>query len=922
MFYSLKDMFSTKINLKKEVLFILLICFSFNFYSQTGIKGIITDEHKVPLEMVSVALLSPKDSIFLSYTTTDEKGFFHLKNIPKDSILLQINLLGFKTFSKKLIYKKQLIDLKTIILKEDVSSLDEVIITAVVPVQIKKDTVSFNANYFKVNHDDNIEKLLYKLPGIELEDGKVIAQGTTVTKIFVDGKEFFGGDPSIVLKNLPADAIAKIEVIDKKSDEAELTGVNDGNKEIVINFTLKKTKKNRGFGKVAGGIGLDNRYFSNLNYNQFNSKSQLSFIGKFNNINITGSNIQGFLKNADGISDDSDDNGEDDFIKPQKSLSGFLKTVVAGTHYGKEIKKKESFNIDYFYNLSENNGVSDTKRVFFSNKNNFNYTSENSYLNTSDNHNLNFNYNNKSSKTNSLRINGKFYSDTRTSHLNREGFFFNELEELVTTNNNVSFNNNLKKYGNLNLNYYQKLPKKGRSFGTGFNVVINNFLKYSDQNTFITRNINNNNPSNINFEILRDQNINTANIFLRFKYTEPLGGNHYLNIEGSSQTLSGKEKTDQNRKTIKTTIEKDFIAYNYKYSENSFKTKFSHNYNKSTINISTGLEFQTLNRSFGEVDKQQFKREELYVNPYFFFQLKPKRGKKIRFIYRKLIRAPRANQTNPFYNDLNPYVIFTGNPDLKTEKTHSLLAIANVHDFNSSLSFNGRFQYLISSDAIIRNVSIDDNYIRTISYQNSGNKTRFNALTNFTKKVNNLGIRLSIKNKFSYNSVNSVVNFELNNVISQDYLVSFLIQNNRKKNVDLKAGATYRLNNTSFSIENDLNRKFTSQKYFGMVDFDVSKRLNINTQLDYIVYTDNNFLIKQEIPIWNAAMSYSVSKNNNIVKLVLIDLLNKNVDVFRRSTLNFFEETNLQSLGRYVVLSYTYKLNTVKRKQSKKKGRN
>ncbi|MCL7754616.1 outer membrane beta-barrel protein [Polaribacter sp. Z022] len=912
-------MFSSKKYSKNFRLFILLFCVSLNFYSQSGIKGFVTDEKKVPLEMVSVALISPKDNTFLSYTTTDEKGFFRLNNIPKDTIILQLNLLGFKTFSKKIIYKNQLLDLKNIVLKEDIGLLDEVVITAVVPVQIKKDTVSFNANSFKINHDDNIEGLLNKLPGIEIEEGKVIAQGTTVTKIFVDGKEFFGGDPSIVLKNLSADVVAKIEVIDKKSDEAELTGVNDGNKEIVINFTLKKSKKNRGFGKVAGGLGLDNRYFSNLNYNQFNTKAQLSVIGKFNNINVTGSNIQGFLKNADGISDDSDDNGEDDFIKQQKNLNGYLKTVVAGIHYGKELKKKESFNVDYFYNLSENNGVSDTKRVFFSNSNNFNYSSENSYLNISDNHNLNFNYNNKSSKTKSLRIKGRFYSDLRTSLLNRGGSFFNELDELVTTNDNISSNKNLKKFGNLNVNYYQRLPKQGRSFSTVFITTINNYNKDSDQDIFITRNINNTNTSNTSYDIYRNQNINSANIFLRIKYTEPLGGNHYFNTEASSQTLSGKENTNQNRKTVKTTTEEDFIAYNYKYSENSFKTKFYHSYNKSTLNVSTGLEFQTLNRSFGEVNKHQFKREELYANPYFFFQYKPKRGKKYRFTYRKLIRAPRASQTNPFYNDINPYAIFTGNPDLKTEKTHSFLAIANVHDFNSSLSFNGRLQYLISSDAIIRNVSIDNNYIRTISYQNNGNRTRFNALANFSKKVNSLGIRLSLKNRFSYNSVNSVVNYELNNVVSQDYLVNFLIQNNRKRRVDLKAGATYKINNTSFSIENDLNRKFTSQKYFGMVDFDVTKRFNVNTQLDYIVYTDNNFSIKQEIPIWNAAMSYSLSKNNNILKLVLIDLLDKNVDVFRRSTLNYFEETNLQSLGRYVVLSYTYKLNTGKRKRKKKK---
>ena len=912
-------MFLTNKKVKILTLYMLLFCFYGNLHSQSsGIKGIVVDEAKVPLELVSVAVLNPKDKTFLTYTTTDEKGIFSLSDVPKDSILIQFNLLGFKSFSKKLVYNNKLIDLKTIILKEEVNSLDEIIIAAVIPVQIKKDTISFNANSFKVNHDDNIEGLLNKLPGIEIEEGKVVAQGNTVTKIFVDGKEFFGGDPSIVLKNLSADAISKIEVIDKKSDEAELTGVSDGNKEVVINFTLKKSKKNRGFGKVASGIGLDNRYFSNLNYNQFNSKNQLSVIGKFNNINITGSNIQSFLQNADGIADDSDDDSENDFIKPQRNLSGFLRTAVAGIHYGKEIKKKESLNADYFYNSSENSGISNTSRVFFSNSNNFNYKSDNSYLNTTDNHNLNFNYQNKSNKTNSLKIKGRFFSDKRASNLYREGLFFNPDDELVTSNDNKSMNHNNRSYGNLNLNYYHRLPKKGRSFNTGFNIVINNSARINNQNTFITRNLNKSNPFNTNFEIKRDEDIKTTNLNLRFKYTEPLGGNHYFNTEGIAQLLSGKEHTNQSRETTKTTTVLDDIQFNYEYIEHSFKTKLSHSYNKSVLNISSGIELQTLQRNFGEINKTSFIREELYVNPFFFFQYKPKRGKKYRFTYRKFIRAPRPTQTNPFFNDLNPFSIRTGNPDLKTEKTNSFLLIANINDLKSTISFNARLQYLHSQDAIIRNVSIDEDFIRTSSFQNNGTKERFLAQFNFGKKVNSLGLRFNIKNRFKYNIVNSVVNFDLNKVVSEDFLTSFIVQNSRKRKMDLKAGVTYQINNTSFSIENDLNRKYTTQKYFGMIDFDLSKRLNFNTQFDYIIYADNNFSIRQELPIWNAAMSYSLTSKNNIVKLVFIDLLNRNIDVFRRSTLNYFEETNLQSLGRYIVFSYTYRLNNGHKKKKKR----
>jgi len=906
-------------SIKFKLIFFTVILFATTFFSQkSGIKGIVTDEQNVPLELVSVAILNPKDAIFLSYTTTDVRGNFYLNDIPKDSILVQFNLLGFKAFSKKLIYNNKLIDLKSIVLKEDINNLDEIVIAAVVPIQIKKDTISFNASSFKINYDDNIEGLLSKLPGIEIEEGgKIVTQGTTVTKIFIDGKEFFGGDPSIVLKNISADAISKVEIIDKKSDEAELTGVSDGNKEIVINLTLKKSKKNRGFGKLAAGIGLDNRYFGNANYNQFNSKTQLSFIGKVNNINITGSNIQGFLQNADGIADDSEDDG-DDFSGRQRNLSGFLETQVAGVHYGKEFKKRESLNADYFYNFSENTGLSETNRLSFTNNNNFNYKAENNFLNTTKNHNFNFNYNNKSKKTSSLRIRGRFYVDDRNSNSSREGSFFNREEELVTQNDITSTNSNVKQFGNLDLNYYKRLQKKGRSFNFGFNSTMNDFDRGNDQTALINRNISGTNPSTQEIFTARNQEMSSTSFNLRFKFTEPLGGNHYLNTEVNGTFLSGIEGTNQSRIRTSTITEEDFIQFDYKYLQNSLRSKLFHSYNTSKLNITTTLELQNLRREFGQVNDIEFFKEEFYVNPSFLFQYKPRIGKKFRLLYKRLIRAPRPAETNPFVNDLNPFFIRTGNVALRAEKINSFVTFFNVSDLKSSLNFNTKLNYRYATDAIIRSVTINDDFIRESSYQNSGEKHLLNAEASFSRKLNTLGVRLNLKNRFIYNSANSIVNLNLNKRISQDFSTNFIIQNTRKRKIDLKSGAFYSVNNTNFSIDNDLNRKFTTQKYFGMIDLDVTKKLNFNTQLDYIIYDDDRLNIHQELPIWNAAVSYSVSKNNKIFKLVLIDLLNKNVDIFRRSTINFFEETTSQSLGRYIILSYTYRLNSGNRSKKSK----
>jgi len=191
-------------NYCKNIIFILLILTSSLAFSQSSgtIIGKVMSQESEPLELVSVALLNPQDSTLVSFTTTDVKGEFKIAEDSKDSLLLQLFYTGYLSYFKTIKFRKELTDLKTIFLKEDIKQLDEIVITAVIPVQFKKDTIGYNASSFKVKHDDTIEELLNKLPGVEVDlDGKVIAQGNEISKIFVDGKEFFGGDPSIVLKS-------------------------------------------------------------------------------------------------------------------------------------------------------------------------------------------------------------------------------------------------------------------------------------------------------------------------------------------------------------------------------------------------------------------------------------------------------------------------------------------------------------------------------------------------------------------------------------------------------------------------------------------------------------------------------------------------------------------------------------------------
>ncbi|WP_077402870.1 outer membrane beta-barrel protein [Cellulophaga omnivescoria] len=900
----------------KAFIVLLLLFISFVSLAQTknGIIGKVFEENNQPIEAATVTLLNPKDSTYIDYTITNTTGYFNLDKAKEGNYILQISSMGFESFFKNINYNTDLLDLKTIVLKEESFALDGITLTAVVPIQIKQDTIAYNANSFKTNPDDNLEELLTKLPGLEIDaDGNINAQGNEVAKIMVDGKEFFGGDPSIVLKNLSADAIANIEIIDKKSDEAELTGVDDGNKQMVINFTLKKTKKNNGFGKVSAGMGLDSKYFSNLNYNKFTSKTQFSVIGKLNNINVTGSNIQGFLKNVNGIADESDD--EEDNNQQNKSLSGYLKTGVAGINVGHEFKDKESLNIDFFYNLSDNEGVSNTKRINFSNNSNFDFRTENTFNNSSNNYNLNFDYKNKSNKNNSLLVKGKFTKDNIDYTTNRDGFYFNELNELATSNILASNNKRDKNLADVTINFYQRLAKLGRSFNVGLRTTANNSNRLNNQTTLITRKQNTNSPTTSNIDAIRDEGFSTTMVNLNFKYTEPLGNNHYAKLETYLRNRTNNEDVHQSKTTISTTAKDELLAYKYKHIENSTQTRLAHSYSPGKLNTYAAIELQELSRTFGVLTEVDIVSSKLYVNPMANIVYKPVRGQKYRLNYRKTVRNPNSFQSSTVINDINPYNIRKGNPELNAEKTNAFTINTVVHNFKSDLSFNTRFDYQNTADAIIRSITIDDDYIRTISYQNSGKKERFNSNISFSQKLKDIGLRYTFKNKNTYTSANSIVNLQTNKVMSTDIMLSLLLENNTKSALDVKAGATYSTNNTTFSIENNLDRKFTKQQYFVMFDKDFTKKLSFNTQLDYLVFVDDKFKSNQKLPLWNSTISYAFSKNkSNILKLVLIDLLDKNINIERRSTINYFEETESESLGRYIILSFTHKLRGTKKK--------
>ena len=256
-----------------------------------NITGLVKDmESGDPIMEAAVKLVNAKDSSFVAGVTTNLDGQFKLENIKSGKYVLTVSYIGYADTEKELTVGKSNLRLGEIRIKEASHMLGEVSVVAVkTPIKVMEDTVEYNADSYHTQPNAVVEDLLKRLPGVEVgTDGAITANGKTVSKILIDGKEFFSDDPQVASKNLPANMVDKLQVVDRKSDMARLTGVDDGEDETVINLTFKKGMNQGWFGTAEGGYGTDDRYMGSFNVNRFWDGNQITLLGNFNNTNQIG----------------------------------------------------------------------------------------------------------------------------------------------------------------------------------------------------------------------------------------------------------------------------------------------------------------------------------------------------------------------------------------------------------------------------------------------------------------------------------------------------------------------------------------------------------------------------------------------------------------------------------------------------------
>lgn len=911
--------------------------------AQVVVSGAIFDKgDNSALAGVGVVLLKAKDSTFIKGVATDENGKFAI-SVTAGKYLLKYTYLSYKTQLSALNVKSENIVLPNILMVEDAKELKSITIekTAVRAVQ-KDDTTEYNSAAFKTNKDASTEDLIQKMPGITVENGTVKAKGEDVKKVLVDGKPFFGDDPSAALKNLPAEAVDKIQVYDQQSDQSRFTGFNDGNDQRTINIITKPNMNNGVFGKIYAGYGYLNssRYSAGATVNWFNGNRRISVLAMSNNINQQNFSMDDLMGLAGGSGGGRMRGGRmypgmlrnspaGNFMVGQQG--GITTSQAIGINYSDQWSNKVKVTGSYFFNLTDNKNSSETNRQYFARGNSTTDYNENSASTTRNmNHRLNFRFEYAIDSNNSLFVTPKLSIQQYNQKSNLYGV--NSLKDGNAISSLFS-NYNTKNLGynsSLDILFQHKFVKVGRTFSVGITGNLNN----SDGDAALI--------SKNNFSIIQDStelNQKTDNSTrsysgsANFAYTEPINDLSMMQFTYSpSYTWSKRDKNTFDKDTLSENYDqRNFqLSNNYENTYMTQKVGFDYRLKSKTdkINFSIGAEMQyalltgkQLFPTEGDV-KKSF--NNLLPNATFKYNFS-KQGN-IRINYNASTSPPSISQLQNVIDNSNPLLISTGNPNLKQNYQHSVSVRFNNTNPNNMRMFFGYTSFSFTQNYIGNSTIIA---LRDTLLQNN---VVLNAGSQLTKPVN-LSNSLSLRSFFGYGlpvkAIKSNLNFHagvtysrtpslINGIANISNTMSamggFVLGSNISEKIDFTIRYMGNYNVVKNSLRQQQNNNYYSHNANASFNWNFWKGFVFNTSLDNTVYAGVSQGFNQNFFLWNAALAYKFLKDRSLeIKGSVFDILGQNSSVSRNVNETYLEDVRTQVLQRYYLITITYNLKYFKK---------
>ncbi|MDM8336769.1 TonB-dependent receptor [Mediterranea massiliensis] len=924
----------------------LLLLATLSVFAQTKrvtVSGRVVEDTGEPAVQATVQLLSLPDSTFTTGIASNEKGYFSLPRVKAGKYVLKVSYIGFKNklIPLQLTASAPNKNVGTVKLETDAIMLAEAVVVAEAPqVQIVEDTVAFNSSAYRTPEGAMLEELVKKLPGAEVDDdGNVKINGKEISKIMVDGKEFFGGDVQTGLKNLPVDMIEKLKTYDKKSDLARITGIDDGEEETVLDLTVKKGMNQGWFGNVDVAGGTEKRYMGRAMVNYFYDKTQVSLIAGANNVND-----QGFSAGGGG---------------PRwRRNNGLTAKKMIGINFATQTDKIElGGSARYNYSDGDIASVGSTENFL---------TSGNSYSNSntlSRNRNKRFSADFRMEwrpdtmtniifrpdfsygKTDNLSSSesGTFNDDPYSlvenpnDYLNLDNLAQNDPLREVRVNaiNSGTLNDNKDITANATLQVNRKLNSKGR------NITFRGRFSYGDsESNQFTESMTNyfllQNYLGGDSVLIRNQYINTPtkdyNYRLQLTYSEPIARATFLQFsyqfqykysESDKSTFDLQPFSDWGLgATLPDGYEENEIDSLGKYAEYRY---YNHDasvalrFIREKYQLSAGMSFQPQHTILS------YKRGDYMIDttrnvfnfaPNIDFRYRFSKVSQLRFTYRGRSSQPSMENLLPIVDNSNPQNIRIGNPGLKPAFTHTMRFFYNTYDADKQ-----------------RGIIAHANFSAT---QNSISNSRiYNEATGgWTTTPKNINGNWNAFGMFGFNTALKNKKFTINTFSNASYVnnVAYLtdsqtrVENkNTTTNLTLneRLNGTYRndwfefgLNGTlSYSIEKDkLTPDNNQQPYtfsYGAtttvsMPWSMSLSTNIANQ-SRRGYRDAS-MNRNEL-IWNAQLSQTFLKGAATISFEMYDILRQQSNITRSLTADGRSVYEYNGVNSYCMLHFIYRLN-------------
>ena len=907
------------------LLTILLACV---FAKAQYITGLVKDTaDKANLVNTTVTLIQVKDSTLNCYVRASTAGAFTLKKPSSGSYLLLITNPNYADYVDTITVDEKLQNLGNIYLLSKRKAYEQIVIKAkIAPIRIKGDTIIYTADSFKVKDGANVEALLRKLPGIQIgKNGEITAMGENVKTVLVDGEEFFGSDPGVALKNLQANVVDKVEVFDKKSDQATFTGIDDGVKDKTINLKLKDSKKKGYFGKVEAGGGLPDNYSNQAMINAFKNKRKFAAFGIMSNTGQTAlgweeSQSYGDNENGPTMTDGGgmmwSSGGGDEFNNFWGGGNGIPKNWNLGMQYNNKYNAdKQSINLSYKYNKVNAIAEGRTFAQTFLPDSTWNDNSGNTTFGGKQRNALNGTIETKLDTMNTLKIT---FRGSQQSNENSSTAFNQSIagNKLINENNRRVTNNSNSTTLNASALLMHKFKKKGRTASLnlsnennqtssdGFLVSINKYYKAGIP------------LFNDTTDQEKINELQKNNFYTKLSYTEPLSKKWTMEL-GYAYTNT---RNDNNLKSLNKDATGKYTTLVPQYSNNFVFTNtnqvpsvgFSYKHKKLTLQLANQLSFYNFNQNdLSGTNDRQYKF--INVFPSMSTSVKLKGNQNFRIGYNGSGTAPTLNQLQPIQDNTNPFYIVTGNPNLRQQFSHNINSSYNKYDVLTKKNMYGNFNFSTQQNAYTNFTTIDTLGRRIAKTVNVNGNFSGRANFNYGFEIKKIELGVSIGPSFSLSRRNDFVNGLANITNGSRIGVSF----NFDKWVDEKWGfwssinLLKNVNRASINSASNTSFNSASGNLSGNVHLPLKLVLEGEVEFDYR-QRDPRFPQNNNLTLVNMNISREVIANEFTMKLGVNDLLNQNRGYLRNLTSYNFTETFYTTLRRFWLLTLTYKFNSQK----------